>query len=473
MKGGGLIEAAYAASILCPVVEQFQLSFEPQRHVYSVRELNAAIRTVIAAEFNEIWVNGEISGTRLANSGHYYFVLKEGESQIRCACFRMTARYLKFKPTDGISVSARGRIDVYEQRGEYQMLVEWMEPRGQGALHVAFDELKAKLLAEGLFEQSRKKTLPKLPSRIGIITSPSGAVIQDMLHILQRRFPGLHIRLYPAPVQGEGSVEAICKGIRYFSESQWAQVVVLARGGGSLEDLRSFNEEAVARAIVGSSIPVISAVGHETDYTIADFVSDLRAPTPSAAAELVVCTREQLLDRLVGCKKQLEQIMRLRLGVAARRVHALGTERAMRLLQGSIGRQGQRVDELERLMSDTLRRRLRLATAKHHDMQERLRRTDLRVRLADIRRRLELLERACVNAMALRVAQWRRRLEPMSGQLHQLSPLRVLDRGYAIVQDMDGHVLKDAELVEPLTRIRILLAKGRLHAQVTGEDQGS
>src|SRR5712691_10612764 len=264
-------------------MEQFVLQFGPERRVVTVSELNAAIRGLLDREFFDVWVSGEISGVKIAGSGHYYFTLKDAESQLRCVCFRSTARFLKFKPQDGAAVLARGRIDVYEARGEYQLQVEALELEGHGALQFAFEQLKKKLAAEGLFEQARKRPLPRFPARIGIVTSPRGAVISDMVKILTARLPGLHIRLFPALVQGAGSVEEVCRGIDYFSRTRWADLVIVGRGGGSLEDLWTFNEEAVARAIAGCRVPVVSAVGHETDFTIADFVADLRAPTPSAA----------------------------------------------------------------------------------------------------------------------------------------------------------------------------------------------
>src|SRR6201984_939396 len=263
------------------------------------------MRALLMEHFSDIWVAGEISGTRLPSSGHYYFTLKDEFAQIRCVCYKMTARYLKFKPQDGVAVLARGRIDLYDARGEVQLVVEAIEPQGYGALQLAFEQLKKKLEAEGLFDRARKRPLPALPERIGIVTSPTGAVIRDMLHILERRCPGRHIRLYPAQVQGEGAAEQVTAGIEYFSVSGWAEVVIVARGGGSLEDLWAFNEEGVARAIAGCAVPVISAVGHETDFTIADFVADLRAPTPSAAAEMVSATRQSVLDRLSGCESKL------------------------------------------------------------------------------------------------------------------------------------------------------------------------
>jgi exodeoxyribonuclease VII large subunit len=447
-------------------MEQLGLELEPARRLYTVADLNAAIRAALDEQFSDIWVAGEISGVKLAASGHYYFALKDGESQIRCACFRMTARYLKFKPQDGIQVIARGRIDVYEARGEYQLLVDSLEPQGHGALQFAFEQLKKKLLAEGLFDPARKRPLPRLPRRIGIVTSPSGAVIQDIINILSRRFPGLHIRLFPVLVQGEGSLEAVCRGLRYFSQSGWAEVVIVARGGGSLEDLWTFNEEDVARAIAGCSVPVISAIGHETDFTIADFAADLRAPTPSAAAELVICTREQLVEQILGCRKALEQVMRYRLSMLARCLHAQGVDRATSIVQRGIGRAFQRVDELDRCIADQTRRHLRQSAARLDQATMRLRKMDLRLRFGEARRRLQALDHQAATAMTLRLTRARARLDPVAGELVQLSPLRVLDRGYAIVRDPAGHVIKDAAEVQTGTPLHIRVAKGAIAAEV-------
>src|SRR5438445_1221859 len=255
-------------------MEQMALAWGPLRKTYTVAELNTAIRGLLGSEFNDIWVSGEISGSKTASSGHCYFTLKDHGAQLSCVCFRGSLRYLKFKPQDGVAVLARGRIDVYEARGEYQLQVEALEVQGHGALQFAFEQLKKKLAAEGLFDPARKRPLPRFPARIGIVTSQRGAVISDMIHILSRRFPGLHIRIFPAQVQGPGSMEEVCRGIQHFSRG-WAEVVIVARGGGSLEDLWTFNEETVARAIAASVPPVISAIGHETDFTIADFVADL------------------------------------------------------------------------------------------------------------------------------------------------------------------------------------------------------
>src|SRR5271155_4590148 len=331
-------------------MEQLALAWGPVRKTFTVAELNARIRGLLGDEFDDIWVAGEISGSKMAASGHCYFTLKDQEAQVRCVCFRNSLRYLKFKPQDGVAVLARGRIDVYEARGELQLVVEALEPQGHGALQFAFEQLKKKLAAEGLFDASRKRLLPALPERIGIVTSPSGAVIRDILQILDRRFPGRHIRIHPAQVQGEGAAEQIASGLEYFSRSGWAEVVIVARGGGSLEDLWAFNEERVARAIAASSVPVISAVGHETDFTIADFVADLRAPTPSAAAEMVICTRQSLEDRVQASELKLRQAMRLNLAILHRRLHTIAVDQTT--LHRAIGKQMQRVDELDHLVRD-------------------------------------------------------------------------------------------------------------------------
>lgn len=470
-------------------MQQILLDLEPTRRLYTVSELNARIRALLDQQLGEVWVSGEISGVRLASSGHYYFTLKDGDSQVKCACFRMTARYLRFKPADGVAVIARGRLDVYDARGEYQLLVEHLEPQGYGALQFAFEQLKKKLSEEGLFEAGRKRALPKYPRRIGIVTSPAGAVLQDILNVLPRRFPGLHLRVYPAQVQGEGSVEQVCRGLRWFSDSGWADVVILARGGGSLEDLWTFNEEAVARAIASSSIPVVSAVGHETDFTIADFVADLRAPTPSAAAELVVCTRDQVLESIAGCRRVLEQHIRYRLSIGARRLHERGVDRATTVMHRSIGRGFQRTDELERCLVDAFRRLLRTRLQSWQDLDVRVRRMDLRLRLAEARRRhesaaerlrssMEELLRKRTDALAAakshvkagdlqrRVEGARARLDSLTAQLTHLSPLHVLQRGYAIVQDSSGHVIKDSAETAVGADLRVRLAKGTLNVEV-------
>jgi exodeoxyribonuclease VII large subunit len=447
-------------------MEQLALTWELPRKTFTVSELNARIRGLLGDEFGDVWVAGEISGCRMAASGHCYFTLKDQESQIKCVCFRMNLRYLKFKPQDGAAALARGRVDVYETRGEYQLLVETLEPQGHGALQFAFEQLKKKLAAEGLFEAGRKRALPKLPRRIGIVTSPAGAAIQDITQILSRRFPGLHIRLYPALVQGEGAVEAVCRGIEYFSRSRWADVVIVARGGGSLEDLWTFNEEAVARAIASSAAPVISAVGHETDFTIADFVADLRAPTPSAAAELVICTRQELLDQLAAFEQKLLQAARYRTAMAGRRLHQQGIERVNAVLHRNLGRAFQRVDEVEYRMRERARAAAASRRRKLDELANRLKARDLRLRFSQARRRLETAETAVAQAIRRRITGAQARLGPAAAHLTQLSPLKILERGYAIVTDEAGRIVKEPAEAPAGSRIHARLAQGELDAQV-------
>lgn len=448
-------------------VEQIALQWEAGPRVYSVSEFTEALRDLMDREFGTLWVSGEISGCKVAASGHYYFTLKDEEAQLKAVCFRGTARYLKFKPKDGVAVIARGRLDIYPGRGDYQLVVETLEPQGYGALQFAFDQLKKKLAMEGLFEASRKRPMPKLPRRIGLVTSPSGAVIEDMLNVLLRRFPGLHIRLYPALVQGEGSVEAVCRGLEYFSRSGWAQVVIVARGGGSLEDLWTFNEEAVARAIAGSAVPVVSAIGHETDFTIADFVADLRAPTPSAAAELVICTREQLLEQIGVCQRKLEQAARYRIAQSGRRLDQLGVDRAIAVLHRGIGRRSQRVDEIDYRLRDCIRRSLAEKTRRLEELETRLRRQDVQLRFAQARHRLERAQTAMEQALRQRLSKAHARLVPAIANLRQLSPLKILDRGYALVQDSTGRLVKSPDDAPIGASIRIRLAQGGLRAEVT------
>jgi len=448
-------------------MEQGSFEWEPEQRIYTVGELNAAIHSLLEREFQDIWVAGEISGVKLAASGHYYFTLKEETAQLRCVCFRMTARYLRFKPQDGIAVLARGRVDVYEARGEYQLLVEALEPQGYGALQLAFEQLKKKLAEEGLFDASRKRRLPIFPQRIGIVTSPRGAVIRDMLQILERRFPGLHIRIYPALVQGEGAAGEVTAGIKWFSGSGWPDIVIVARGGGSLEDLWTFNDEQVARAIAECSVPVVSAIGHETDVTIADFVADLRAPTPSAAAELVVCTKQQILDQLYDAALKLQRSLRYRIIDGARRLNEQGIDRATATLQRAIGRRLQRVDDLDYRLRDRARTDVSSWARMFQDFDGRLRKLDLRLRLASSHRRLETAKSSASQRMSVRLARERGKLETLSMQLSQLSPLKILDRGYALVEDNQRRIVKDAAAVMIASTINVRLAHGRLQARVT------
>ncbi len=452
---------------------QLELSFAPERRIYEVSELSSAIQSVFEEEFSNIWVSGEISGCRAAVSGHYYFSLKDSSSQVKCALFKGAAKYAKCKPQDGLAVIARGNLEVYETRGEYQLIVESLEPQGAGSLQLAFEQLKSRLAAEGLFEASRKRPLPRLPSRIGLVTSPNGAVLRDILQILQRRFAGLHIRLFPAQVQGEGSVEQICSGISHFSTSEWAHVVIVARGGGSLEDLWSFNEERVARAIAASTVPVISAIGHETDFTIADFVADHRAPTPSAAAEIVICTRESLLEQIDACRAKMSQALRYGLAVASRDLYQRAGERATTLMERILARRSQRVDEADGQLRDLAQDKLAVSRKRYTELSRRLQDCNLQLRFERNRHKQETLEGHLLKAWNARICSIQRRAEEAHAYLIQLSPLAVLRRGYAIVESTECRVLRSAWETEAGEQIKVRLHQGELEATVSGVRNGN
>jgi exodeoxyribonuclease VII large subunit len=434
--------------------------------VYSVASLTGEIHRMLSRSFDGIKVAGEISGWKVWTSGHAYFTLKDQQAQIRCVLFRNNLRYLRFKPQDGAAVIARGSVEVRAERGEYQLLVSGMEPQGLGRLYEMFAELKERLRGEGLFDEARKRPLPVFPWRIGIVTSSQGAVIRDMLTVLRRRWPGLHIRLYPTPVQGAGSVEGIVEGLDWFSASDWPDVVIVGRGGGSLEDLWSFNDERVARAIAACRVPVVSAVGHETDFTIADFVADVRAPTPSAAAEIVVLERSEVLARVGRAQQRTWRAIGFRFAQMARRLDRQGVERTTRLLELRVNRMQQRTDELEYSFRTKIARCLSLRRERLRALDARLRERDLSVRLAKAGERWRAGSHALGEAIARRLALAERRLEPLASRLETLSPLKVLERGYAIVQTEDGRIVKRAIDAPEGASIRVRLHEGRLTALV-------
>jgi exodeoxyribonuclease VII large subunit len=445
----------------------------PERKVYTVSDLTARIRELLEGEFGEVWVQGEVSNFKAAPSGHVYFTLKDQGAQLRAVLFKSALRLLKFQPKDGLSVTARGRISVYDPRGEYQLIVDFLEPAGYGALQLAFQQLKAKLAGEGLFDAERKKPLPLLPRRIGLITSPRGAVIADMLRILHRRFENLDIVLYPVKVQGEGAAEEIVRALRYFSRPPERQiggpadVLIVARGGGSIEDLWAFNEEKVARAIADSKVPVISAVGHETDFTIADFVADLRAPTPSAAAELVVQTKAQLAERIGTLQQSLEERLAYRLLGLRHRLGELARHRAFESVARLVRVRIQHTDEMTYRLMDAARRQLSAILRRLESVPNRLARLNIGRRLETDRRRqtaaLTALQHALRRAMDRRAS----RLDSLRSQLLNLSPLSVLERGYALAYGPEGRLLRDAAQVAAGDSIDVRLAKGRLCARVT------
>ncbi len=456
-------------------MSQITLNFQAQRKIYTVTELNLEIKGLLEKRFPDIWVAGEVSNFRPAGSGHIYFTLKDATAQLRAVCFRNQARYLKFKPQDGISVIARGKLGVYEARGEYQLYVEYLEPAGVGALQLAFEQLKAKLAAEGLFDPARKKPLPVLPRTVGVVTSPTGAVIRDILRVLRRRFRNMNVLIYPARVQGEGAAEEIAEGIHAFNRERYVEdperrrrvdVIILARGGGSLEDLWPFNEESLARAIAASKIPVISAVGHETDFTIADFVADLRAPTPSAAAELVVHPRKDFLAELDNRARHMGQLLQLKLSTVRSRLTGLRLHPAFQTLATRLEERVQRVDDRVAALEKFLRERLNAARRRWQEASAGVVRYDFR-RLLKLKR-AELEERTRLMDSEIRrgLAERRNRLAQVAALLKERSPLTVLERGYSITRDAAGRIVRDAAQVAVGDEVSIHLHRGELGANV-------
>ena len=442
------------------------LNLQPTRKAWTVSELTAKIRDLLAKNFTDITVQGEISNCREAQSGHIYFTLKDDRAQIRCVFFKQQQRGIKFRPEDGLQMTVRGSISVYETRGEYQIYVENLEPIGLGALQLAFEQLKKRLEAEGLFDPARKKPLPLLPSRIGIITSPRGAAVRDVVRILTRRFPNVHLTVYPVRVQGEGSAEEIVKALKFFNLKKIVDVLILARGGGSLEDLWAFNEEIVARAIFASEIPVISGVGHETDFTIADFVADVRASTPSAAAELVVQTRAQFDKHIADLRETLAGLFRYRLLELSRRVHELSARRGFRRPLDLLRQQRQRADEMTSRLALGLRARLEQSRKRFTAAHLRIASFDFRVKISAFRLRLERRTAELGVRIERLLRAKRDRLEKLALQLQERSPLRVLERGYAIGTDAAGNLLRDAAQVALGDTIAIQLHRGRLTTEV-------
>jgi len=447
-------------------MDQLQLNLQPERRIFTVSDLTARIRDLLSKNFTDIFVQGEISNCRPAASGHIYFTLKDEKAQVRCVFFKQQQRGMKFRPEDGMSVMVRGSISVYEARGEYQVYVESLEPVGRGALQLAFEQLKKRLAEEGLFDSARKKALPLLPSRIGLITSPTGAAVRDVVRILRRRFPNVYLTLYPVRVQGEEAAEEIVEALRYFSKKRAADVILLVRGGGSLEDLWSFNEESVARAIVGSTIPVISGVGHETDFTIADFVADVRASTPSAAAELVVQTRREFDKHVADLRETAESLMRYRLLELSRRVHELAGRRGFRRPLDLLRQRRQRADELTSRLALGLRSRLEFSRRRLTAAHLCIARFDFRAKMAALRLRLEKRGHDLGVRTERLLRLKRERWERLSLQLQERSPLRVLERGYAIAADASGNVLRDAAQVAIGEVVSIQLHRGRITTEV-------
>ena len=447
--------------------DQLWFSFRPlDRRIWSVRDLVAAVRTHVEREYGDTWVEGEISNFKAHDSGHLYFTLKDQNSQLRAVMFRSQARLLRFRPENGMQVVLRGRVTIYEDRGELQISAEYLEPKGAGALQVAFEQLKAKLEAEGLFDSARKKTIPTLPRRIGIVTSPQAAALRDILNILLRRHHTASILIFPAQVQGEAASVEVSAGVRYFNKARSVDVIIVARGGGSAEDLAAFNNEALARIVAASEIPVISAVGHETDFTIIDFVADLRAPTPSAAAELVIRSRQEVEEQAEGLRQRLLRAVRYRLLMGRQALTELAQHGAFARMVDVINRRQQKLDELknrlergERQILEQDRRRVETAAAA-------IRHYDVRRMLSSVHKELDARVAGMLAAARTILLRRRGELNQLTGQLEALSPLAILDRGYALVFDSSGVLLKDANQVKAGDEISARLAKGSLTATV-------
>jgi exodeoxyribonuclease VII large subunit len=443
----------------------------PEHRVWTVRDLVTGIRQQLEGEYQDVWVEGEISNCRPASSGHIYFTLKDGEAQLPVVLFRRQAMLLRFRPQDGLAVLARGRISVYESRGQLQLIAEALEARGAGLLQLAYEQLKARLLAEGLFNSARKRPLPAFPHCIGVITSTGGAVLHDIVKVIRRRHAPLHLLIYPATVQGPGCAASVLAGLRWFNANHdRVDLIVIARGGGSLEDLAGFNHEALARAIAASRLPVVSAIGHETDFTIADFVADLRAPTPSAAAELITAAQHRIEERVQALDARIRRAIRYHLMLVRQRFTALSTAQIQVRLQALIGRRAQRLDDLRHRLESAAARQIRTPAARLAALSQRLDRHHPALRLALARRRLERIEQSLSRLALTLISSRCTRLDHATARLHALSPLAVLNRGYALVYAADGHILRSAANIQPGASIRARLAQGTLTAEVKAAD---
>lgn len=449
-----------------PSLAQFTLNLQPARQVWTVSELTACIRTLLEAHFDDIWVEGEISNFRQAQSGHVYFTLKDEKAQIRCVCFSRQVSLLRFRPEDGLKVTVRGRISVYENRGDYQLYVEHLEPAGLGALQLAFEQLKRRLEAEGLFDASRKKPLPLFPERIVLITSPAGAAVHDLLRVLRRRLPAVRLRIYPVHVQGEAAAEEIVAAIHTCNAQRLGDVLILARGGGSLEDLWPFNDERVARAIAASRIPIVTGIGHETDFTIADFVADLRAPTPSAAAEMVVRSKAEFRQQITQLTQQLSRHLTTLLLQRRNRLQNLRLQPAFQRPFDLVGRAKQRLDDLCDDLYDQMDQRLQRARRQLGELRQGLSPLHLRIGLARLSRQLERTTVALEQALTAVLVANRQQLDGYLLQLKERSPLRLLERGYAICYRPDGSLLRGVSRVQPGDAVMVQMVDGRLETVV-------
>ena len=450
---------------------------ETERRPLTVSELTGAIRKSLESRFSSVWVEGEISNFKAHSSGHWYFTIKDEGAQLRAKCFRSTNTRIRFRPTDGLYVRARGRLSVYEPRGEYELVVEALDPVGEGALRIAFEQLRDRLQKEGLFARELKRSLPVFPRRIGVVTSPTGAAIRDILNVISRRTRTVHVLFSPARVQGEGAGRDISRAIRFINDyhkraqqegrvTDLVDVLIVGRGGGSSEDLWAFNEEEVARAIRGSEIPVISAIGHETDFTIADFAADLRAATPSAAAELVAAKEDEICATLAELGRNLSRVMRYRISEARNRVQQQALSRVFDEVRGRLRtanlETGNATHRLQLLIAQTLRTVQGSAARIAFQLSP----ERLQARLAKARMRFDSAHADCTAAMGGHLETSRKRLGLAAASLDALSPLAVLERGYAIAEHADGRLIRDASAVSRGDQLSVRLAKGRIAARV-------
>jgi len=437
----------------------------PPKHVLTVSELTGLIRTSIESEFCDLWLEGEISNLRMPGSGHVYCTLKDDSSQIRAVLFRSSALRMRFTLQEGMCVVVRGRLTVYEPRGEYQIVLESVEPKGIGALQLAFEQLKARLAAEGLFDESRKKALPAFPRIVGVVTSPTGAAIRDIFSVLRRRWPTLHIILVPVPVQGEGAAQRIADALALLNKHSAAEVIILGRGGGSLEDLWSFNEEVVVRAIADSRIPIVSAVGHEIDVTLTDFAADHRAATPSAAAEAVVPVLADVVERLQELTVRTAQAMARYCLFEQRRLdtNIIGLAQIRFRIQDESQRTDEATDRLKNLVCQRVIANRELVRNRQRQLAGLNPMVMIKRGLAMIPQLMKRLERQIVVLSERR----RRQIEATASQLTQLSPLAILGRGYSILTKIrDGTILRRAEDTHPGEEIVARLSQGQLGCTV-------
>jgi exodeoxyribonuclease VII large subunit len=445
----------------------FDATRDSERVVWSVSELTRDIKLDLEGRFMNLWVEGELSNVKRPSSGHLYFTLKDDRAQLPGVMFRSSAaRGLRFRPTDGMAVLVWGHLTVYEPRGAYQIRVERMEPRGKGALQLAFEQLKAKLSQEGLFDEDRKRPLPLLPQRLGIVTSPTGAAIRDLCRILHRRYPNLEVLIYPAQVQGDLAAADIAKGVQVLNKMGGFDILIVARGGGSLEDLWPFNEESVARAIAASRIPVVSAVGHETDVTIADFAADVRAPTPSAAAEIVVRRKDDFQERVEALGKRLAKARAFRFSELARRLERAATHGAFAAVRHFVELKGQRVDEAGFRARTSISRRIVEATRRLDSLERRLEARRIDRRIGESRARWMALRARLDAAERTRRETARRAFSTLGAKLETLSPLGVLGRGYSLTWTDRGKLLRRARDVQVGDALRIDLHEGSVDCRV-------